>query len=315
MEKHNFVNIQTLNREELLHLLEMAKEFEAHPNRELLKGKVVATLFYEPSTRTRLSFETAANRLGARVIGFTDAKVSSVSKGETLKDTILMVSNYADVIVMRHHIEGAAQYASEVAPVPIVNAGDGAHQHPSQCLLDLYTIQQTQGTLENLNIYLVGDLRYGRTVHSLLMAMRHFNPTFHFISPMELAMPEEYKLYCREHGIKYEEHEEFDEDVIADADILYMTRVQKERFSDLMEYERVKNVYILHENMLGKVKDNMRILHPLPRVNEIAYDVDANPHAYYIQQAKNGLYAREAIFCHCLGISIEEIRNDKTIIE
>ena len=305
MEKHNFVNIQTLNREELLHLLEMAKEFEAHPNRELLKGKVVATLFYEPSTRTRLSFETAANRLGARVIGFTDAKVSSVSKGETLKDTILMVSNYADVIVMRHHIEGAAQYASEVAPVPIVNAGDGAHQHPSQCLLDLYTIQQTQGTLENLNIYLVGDLRYGR----------HFNPTFHFISPKELAMPEEYKLYCREHGIKYEEHEEFDEDVIADADILYMTRVQKERFSDLVEYERVKNVYILHENMLGKVKDNMRILHPLPRVNEIAYDVDANPHAYYIQQAKNGLYAREAIFCHCLGISIEEIRNDKTIIE
>ena len=315
MEKHNFVNIQTLNREELLHLLEMAKEFEAHPNRELLKGKVVATLFYEPSTRTRLSFETAANRLGARVIGFTDAKVSSVSKGETLKDTILMVSNYADVIVMRHHIEGAAQYASEVAPVPIVNAGDGAHQHPSQCLLDLYTIQQTQGTLENLNIYLVGDLRYGRTVHSLLMAMRHFNPTIHFISPKELAMPEEYKLYCRKHGIKYEEHEEFDEDVIADADILYMTRVQKERFSDLMEYERVKNVYILHENMLGKVKDNMRILHPLPRVNEIAYDVDANPLAYYIQQAKNGLYAREAIFCHCLGISIEEIRNDKTIIE
>lgn len=315
MEKHNFVNIQTLNREELLHLLEMAKEFEAHPNRELLKGKVVATLFYEPSTRTRLSFETAANRLGARVIGFTDAKVSSVSKGETLKDTILMVSNYADVIVMRHHIEGAAQYASEVAPIPIVNAGDGAHQHPSQCLLDLYTIQQTQGTLENLNIYLVGDLRYGRTVHSLLMAMRHFNPTFHFISPKELAMPEEYKLYCRKHGIKYEEHEEFDEDVIADADILYMTRVQKERFSDLMEYERVKNVYILHENMLGKVKDNMRILHPLPRVNEIAYDVDPNPHAYYIQQAKNGLYAREAIFCHCLGISIEEIRNDKTIIE
>lgn len=315
MEKHNFVNIQTLNREELLHLLEMAKEFEAHPNRELLKGKVVATLFYEPSTRTRLSFETAANRLGARVIGFTDAKVSSVSKGETLKDTILMVSNYADVIVMRHHIEGAAQYASEVAPVPIVNAGDGAHQHPSQCLLDLYTIQQTQGTLENLNIYLVGDLRYGRTVHSLLMAMRHFNPNFHFISPKELAMPEEYKLHCRKHGIKYEEHEEFDEDVIADADILYMTRVQKERFSDLMEYERVKNVYILHENMLGKVKDNMRILHPLPRVNEIAYDVDANPHAYYIQQAKNGLYAREAIFCHCLGISIEEIRNDKTIIE
>lgn len=314
MEKHDFVNIQTLNRDELLHLLEMAKEFEKYPNRELLKGKVVATLFYEPSTRTRLSFETAANRLGARVIGFTDAKVSSVSKGETLKDTILMVSNYADVIVMRHYIEGAAQYSSEVAPVPIVNAGDGARQHPSQCLLDLYTIQQTQGTLENLDIYLVGDLRYGRTVHSLIMAMRHFNPTFHFVAPKELAMPEEYKLYCREHGIKYVEHEEFNEDVIAGADILYMTRVQKERFSDLMEYERVKNVYILRASMLKKARPNMRILHPLPRVNEIAYDVDANPHAYYIQQAKNGLYAREAIYCHCLGISLEDIRNDKTII-
>lgn len=314
MENQNFVNIQGLSREDILYLIEMAQEFEKHPNRELLKGKVIATLFYEPSTRTRLSFETAANRLGARVIGFTDAKVSSVSKGETLKDTILMVSNYADVIVMRHYIEGAAQYASEVAPVPIVNAGDGAHQHPSQCLLDLYTIYQTQGRLDNLNIYLVGDLRYGRTVHSLIMAMRHFNPTFHFIAPKELAMPDEYKLYCREHNIKYFEHEEFNEEVIADADILYMTRVQKERFSDLMEYERVKNVYILKNDMLGKARPNMKILHPLPRVNEIAYDVDANPHAYYIQQAKNGLFAREAIYCHCLGITLEDIKQDKTII-
>ncbi len=315
MENQNFVNIQGLSREDILYLIEMAREFEKHPNRELLKGKVIATLFYEPSTRTRLSFETAANRLGARVIGFTDAKVSSVSKGETLKDTILMVSNYADVIVMRHYIEGAAQYASEVAPVPIVNAGDGAHQHPSQCLLDLYTIYQTQGTLENLDIYLVGDLRYGRTVHSLIMAMRHFNPTFHFIAPKELAMPEEYKLYCREHNIKYFEHEKFNEDVIADADILYMTRVQKERFSDLMEYERVKNVYILKNDMLGKARPNMKILHPLPRVNEIDYDVDTNPHAYYIQQAKNGLFAREAIYCHCLGITLDDIKNDKTIID
>lgn len=314
MDKHNFVNIEQLSHDDIIYLLEMAHEFEKHPNRELLKGKIAATLFYEPSTRTRLSFETAANRLGAKVIGFTDAKVSSVSKGETLKDTILMVSNYADAIVMRHYIEGAAQYASEVAPVPIINAGDGAHQHPSQCLLDLYTILQTQGTLENLNIYLVGDLKYGRTVHSLIIAMRHFNPTFHFIAPPELAMPEEYKLYCRNHNIKYVEHAEFNAEEIADADILYMTRVQKERFSDLMEYERVKNIYILHNSMLSKVKDNMRILHPLPRVNEISYDVDSNPHAYYIQQAKNGLYAREAIYCYCLGISLDQVRNDKTII-
>lgn len=315
MEKHNFVTIADLSRDEIMHLIEMAQEFEKHPNRELLKGKVVATLFFEPSTRTQLSFQTAANRLGARVIGFSDAKTSSTTKGETLKDTILMVSNYADVIAMRHYIEGAAQYASEVAPIPIVNAGDGAHEHPSQCLLDLYSIYKTQGTLDNLNIYLVGDLKYGRTVHSLITAMRHFNPTFHFVAPKELAMPNEYKLYCKEHNINFQEHTAFNEKVIADADIIYMTRVQKERFSDLMEYERVKNVYILKNDMLDNVKENMKILHPLPRVNEIAYDVDDNPHAYYIQQAQNGLYAREAIFCRCLGISLEDIKNDKTIIE
>ena len=315
MDKHHFVTIANLSKEKIMYLIEMAQEFEKHPNRELLKGRVVATLFYEPSTRTRLSFETAANRLGARVIGFSDAKASSVSKGETLKDTILMVSNYADIIAMRHYIEGAAQYASEVAPVPIINAGDGAHMHPSQCLLDLYSIYKTQGTLENLNIYLVGDLKYGRTVHSLIMAMRHFNPTFHFIAPKELAMPKEYKLYCDEHGIRYQEHTAFNEKVIQDADIIYMTRVQKERFSDLMEYERVKNVYILRRDMLRLAKENMKILHPLPRVNEIAYDVDDDPHAYYIQQAHNGLFAREAIFCYCLGITLDDIKKDKTIIK
>ena len=314
MEKHDFVTIADLSKEKILYMIQMAKEFEMHPNREILKGKVVATLFFEPSTRTRLSFETAANRLGAKVLGFSDAKVTSATKGETLKDTILMVSNYADVIAMRHHIEGAAQYASEIAPIPIINAGDGAHQHPSQCMLDLYSIYKTQGTLENLNIYLVGDLKYGRTVHSLIMAMRHFNPTFHFIAPEELAMPEEYKLYCKQHGIKYVEHTDFNEDIIAGADIIYMTRVQKERFSDLMEYERVKNVYILKNDMLVKARKNMKILHPLPRVNEIAYDVDESPYAYYIQQAQNGLYAREAIICDVLGYTLDDIKNDKTII-
>lgn len=314
MEKHHFVTFADLGKEQIMYLLEMAGEFEKHPNRELLKGRVVATLFYEPSTRTRLSFETAANRLGARVIGFSDAKASSVSKGETLKDTVLMVSNYADVIAMRHSLEGAAQYASEVAPIPIINAGDGAHQHPSQTMLDLYSIYKTQGRLDGLDICLVGDLKYGRTVHSLLMAMRHFNPTFHFVAPEELMMPEEYKIYCREHGIRYVEHTRFDEEVISQCDILYMTRVQKERFSDLMEYERVKNIYILKADMLNNVRQNMRILHPLPRVNEIAYDVDDNSHAYYIQQAQNGLYARQAIFCYCLGIGIDEVRADQTIL-
>ena len=311
----SLVTIADHSREKIEYLIRMAQEFEANPNRLLLQGRVVATLFFEPSTRTRLSFETAANRLGARVIGFADPKVTSGTKGETLKDTIMMVSNYADVIVMRHYLEGAARYASEIAPVPIINAGDGANQHPSQTMLDLYTIYQTQGTLDNLNIYMVGDLKYGRTVHSLLMAMRHFNPTFHFIAPDELAMPELYKQYCHEHGIKYVEHQDFDADVIAEADILYMTRVQRERFTDLMEYERVKDRYLLKLDMLSKAKDNMRILHPLPRVNEIEYSIDDDPHAYYFQQARNGLYARQAIICDTLGMTLEQIKEDKTIIQ
>ena len=306
MEKHNFVTIADISKEKIMYMIEMAREFEKHPNRELLKGKVVATLFFEPSTRTRLSFETAANRLGAKVIGFADPKVTSGTKGETLKDTILMVSNYADVIVMRHKLEGAALYASEVTNVPIINAGDGSNLHPSQTMLDLYSIYKTQGTLENLNIYMVGDLKYGRTVHSLLMSMRKYNPTFHFIAPKELEMPEEYKLYCQQNGIKYIEQRDFTEDTIADADILYMTRVQRERFTDLMEYERVKNVYTLRNSMLSGSKPNLRILHPLPRVSEIAYDCDENPKAYYFQQAKNGLYARQAIICKVLGIKLDK---------
>ena len=308
--KHSLVTIANLTKEKIEYLVEMAQEFEKYPNRKILEGKVLAILFFEPSTRTRLSFETAANRLGARVIGFTDPKVTSSTKGETLKDTIIMVGGYADIIVMRHYLEGAALYASEVAPVPVVNAGDGANQHPTQTMLDLYSIYKTQGTLENLNIHLVGDLKYGRTVHSLLMAMRHFNPTFHFIAPKELAMPEEYKQYCREHGIKFVEHEDFNEDIISQADILYMTRVQRERFTDLMEYERVKDVYILRNEMLRKSRENLRILHPLPRVNEIAYDVDENPKAYYFQQAQNGLYARQAILCDVLGITLEDVIED-----
>jgi len=307
-ENRSLVTIANLSKEKIMYLIQMAQEFEKRPNRKILDNRVVATLFFEPSTRTRLSFETAANRLGARVIGFTDPKVTSSTKGETLKDTIMMVSNYADVIVMRHYLEGAARYASEVSPVPVINAGDGANQHPSQTMLDLYSIHKTQGTLENLSIYLVGDLKYGRTVHSLLMAMRHFNPTFHFIAPKELAMPEEYKIYCHEHGIRYEEHEDFTAEAISQADILYMTRVQRERFTDLMEYERVKDIYILRANMLKGTRPNMKILHPLPRVNEIAYDVDNDPHAYYFEQARNGLFARQAIICDVLGISLEEVK-------
>ena len=300
MANKSLVSITDYTKDDILSILSSAADFEKNPTRKTLEGKVVATLFFEPSTRTRLSFETAAVRLGAKTIGFSDAATSSSSKGETLHDTIQMVGSYADVIVMRHFLEGAARYASEVSPVPVVNAGDGANQHPSQTLLDLYSMQKTQKTLENLNICLVGDLKYGRTVHSLIQAMSNFNPTFKFIAPEELKMPEEYKTFCKKHNISFTESTELTGN-FNDADILYMTRVQRERFSDLMEYERVKNVYTLNKAMLENSKPNLRILHPLPRVTEIAQDVDSNEKAYYFQQAKNGLYVRQAIISRVLG--------------
>lgn len=301
MKNRSLVSIQDYSKEQILRILDLAKEFEANPRQDLLHGYVVASLFFEPSTRTRLSFESAVNRLGGRIVGFSEASTSSVSKGESLKDTILTVANYSDLIVMRHPVEGAAKYASEVSPVPIVNAGDGANQHPTQTLLDLFSIKSTQGKLEDLKICLIGDLKYGRTVHSLLMAMSHFNPTFDFIAPDELKMPKEYKDYLDKLGIRYNEYKDF-AGHINDADIVYMTRVQKERFSDPMEYEKVKNVYVLKNDMLKDTKDNMRILHPLPRVNEISEDVDSNPKAYYFTQALNGVYTRMAIITSILGV-------------
>lgn len=304
MNTQSLVSIDDITKEEMLQLLERARYFESNPNSKLLDGKVVATLFFEPSTRTRLSFETAVNRLGGRVIGFSDASTSSTSKGETLKDTIKMVSNYADLIVMRHFLEGAARYASEITDIPVVNAGDGANQHPSQTMLDLYSILKTQGRLENLTITMVGDLKYGRTVHSLLMALRFFKPVFNFVSSKELAMPVEYLEVCRHEGIEFHEYRDFSQEVIDSSDIIYMTRVQRERFSDVMEYEKVKNLYTLHNAMLDTSKPNLRILHPLPRVNEIDRDVDDNPKAYYFEQARNGVFARQAIITKALGLQI-----------
>lgn len=306
MNPNSLVSIDDLSKEQILQLLATARYFEENPNHKSLDGKVVATLFFEPSTRTRLSFETAVNRLGGRVIGFSDAATTSSSKGETLKDTIKMVSNYVDLIIMRHFLEGAARYATEVTDTPIINAGDGANQHPSQTMLDLYSILKTQGTLNNLTITMVGDLKYGRTVHSLLMAMKYFNPTFRFVACDELRMPREYIEFCRKQGINFEEHTDFSREVIDSSDIIYMTRVQRERFSDIMEYERVKDLYTLRNDMLSTSRDNLRILHPLPRVNEISTDVDDNPKAYYFEQARNGLYARQALICRALGIKIGE---------
>ncbi len=303
--KH-LVSINQLSSEEILHLLDRAALFEQNPNRKLLEGRVIATLFFEPSTRTRLSFETAVNRLGGRVIGFSDASTSSSSKGESLKDTISMVGNYADAIVMRHYLEGAALYASELDRAPIINAGDGANQHPSQTLLDLYAIRKTQGSLYDKTIALVGDLKYGRTVHSLIMGMAPFRPRFIFVSPPELSMPEECKDFCRQAGLPFTETTDFTPEVIRSVDILYMTRVQRERFVDLEEYERVKIVYVLTASMLEGCRENLRILHPLPRVNEIALDVDDTPQAYYVEQAQGGLYVRQSILCEVLGIEIDD---------
>lgn len=302
MTNKSLVSIKDYSKEDILRILKYAEMFDKNPNQKILDGKVCATLFFEPSTRTRLSFETAFNRLGARVIGFSDASTTSSTKGESLKDTILMINNYADIIAMRHHLEGAARYASEVSKIPIINAGDGANQHPTQTMLDIYSIYKTQGTLENLTITIVGDLKYGRTVHSLIIGMSYFNPTFHFIAPHELKLPEIYKNFCDDNGIKYTEHTDFSVDVINQSDILYMTRVQKERFTDLMEYEKVKNIYTLKKDMITESKDNLRILHPLPRVKEIEQDVDDSPKAYYFEQAKNGVFARQAVICDALGL-------------
>lgn len=301
MKNRSLVSIEDYTKEEYIQILDLAKEFEANPIQNILNGKVVATLFFEPSTRTRLSFESAVNKLGGRVIGFTDASSSSVSKGETLNDTIRTVANYSDLIVMRHPIEGSARYASEVSRVPIINAGDGANQHPSQTLLDLYSILKTQKTLDNLKIILIGDLKYGRTVHSLIISLVSFNPTFYFVSPNELMIPNEYKLLLDKKGIKYSEHRDFTE-IIKEADVVYMTRIQRERFSDPMEYEKTKNSYILKNHMLEGTKPNMKILHPLPRVNEINEDVDDSEKAYYFTQALNGVFVRQAIIAKIFGL-------------
>jgi aspartate carbamoyltransferase catalytic subunit len=301
MKGKSLISITDYNREQYLRILEIARAFEKNPNQKLLNDHVVASLFFEPSTRTRLSFETAANRLGARVIGFSDSGSTSVKKGESLKDTIIMVSSYADVIVMRHPREGAARWASEVSSVPVINAGDGANQHPTQCLLDMYSIQQTQGKLDNLHIAFVGDLKYGRTVHSLVQAMCNFNATFHLVSPEELKLPSSVKMHIKQAKLEYLQYTELSE-VIPVSDIIYMTRIQKERFSDPMEYEKVKNSYVLNKEMLTGCKSNMKILHPLPRVNEISEDVDDTPQAFYFKQAENGVYVRQALLAAIAGV-------------
>ncbi|NQV03579.1 MAG: aspartate carbamoyltransferase [Bacteroidia bacterium] len=301
MKGKSLVSINDYTKENYLSILDKAAEFEKNPRQKLLEGYVVATLFFEPSTRTRLSFESAVNMLGGRIIGFTGIDSTSVTKGETLRDTTKIVSNYCDLIVMRHPLEGSARFASEVSKVPVVNAGDGANQHPTQTLLDMYSILKTQKRLDDLNIFMVGDLKYGRTVHSLVMAFCNYNTTFHLVSPEALKLPSSVKIHIKDKNLTYHQYTDLNE-VIPNVDIIYMTRIQKERFSDPLEYEKVKNSYVLHNKMLEHAKSNLKILHPLPRVNEIAIDVDTNPMAYYFTQALNGVFIRQALLASILGV-------------
>lgn len=302
MKNKSLVSINDYSKEEQLQILELAKSFEENPVQEILKDHVIASLFFEPSTRTRLSFESAVNRLGGKIVGFSEATNTSVKKGESLRDTILTIANYSDLIVMRNPIEGSARFASEISPVPIINAGDGANQHPTQTLLDLYSIQKTQGKLDNLHVAMVGDLKYGRTIHSLVIALCNYNTTFHLVSPVELKLPSSVKMHIKEKKLTYHQYTTMDE-VIPQADILYMTRIQRERFSDPLEYERIKNSYNLDASMIRNTKENFKVLHPLPRVNEININVDSNPKAYYFEQALNGVFVRQALMVSILGLN------------
>ncbi|MFA6427140.1 MAG: aspartate carbamoyltransferase [Candidatus Magasanikbacteria bacterium] len=296
----DIISINQLTKDGIMHILKHARLLKQTPNKELLKGHVMASCFFEPSTRTRLSFETAMERLGGQVMGFADAGVTSAKKKESLYDSMKIIGQYADVIAMRHPLEGAARRASEATDKPILNGGDGANQHPTQTLLDLFSILETQGTLENLHIAMVGDLKYGRTVHSLAQALKHFGARLYFVAPESLKMPSYIARELETSGIVVTEHERIEE-IINAVDILYMTRIQAERFADQMEYEKIKNVYVLTADMLENAKSNLRVMHPLPRVNEIHVNVDETPHAYYFEQAENGLYVRQALLGLVLG--------------
>jgi aspartate carbamoyltransferase catalytic subunit len=270
------------------------------PNPNLLKDEILATLFFEPSTRTRLSFMSAMGQLGGKVMGFANTGTTSIKKGETLWDTIKMVEAYADVIVIRHPLEGSARLAAEASSKPIINAGDGANQHPTQTMLDLYTIQKVKGKLNNLHIGLLGDLKYGRTVHSLATALSHFNPIFYFIAPQALQMPQTYLDELKEKKIKFYTTPNLLK-VSKKLDVLYVTRIQKERFPDPVEYEKYKGIYKLDASLLPNIKKDLKIMHPLPRVGEIDPSLDETEHAIYFEQAANGIPVRKALLALVLG--------------
>lgn len=295
MIKKDVISINELTKEDIEYIINVAHNFESDDNKHTyLQGKILANVFYETSTRTKLSFNVAMKRLGGNVIGFSHFKNSSFIKGESFYDTLKIIEGYCDIIAIRAPWEGAARYASEITNIPVINAGDGSNQHPTQTLLDLYTIRKSQSKIDGLKIALVGDLKYGRTVHSLAKALRLFDVKLYLVSPKELEMPQEYKDEMAEHGIEYSEHREY-ESIIDEIDIMYVTRIQKERFPDINDYNKVKNSFMVRKAQLDNVKSNFRILHPLPRVNEIHTDVDETDYAIYFEQAKNGVTIREAL--------------------
>ena len=311
----NFISMRDFTKQDILEVLKIAKELE-DKNDELLKSKIVGSLFFEPSTRTRLSFISAAYRLGAKVLGFDSPDATSLKKGETLRDTIKMTEVYSDVIVMRHNRDGAARFAADISKVPVLNAGDGANEHPSQTLLDIYTIQKEFGTVERKKIAFVGDLKYGRTVHSLVKALKMFECEFYFIAPEVIQIPDYILRELNEKNIKYHLLNDYKE-VLKDIDVLYMTRIQKERFESVEDYNKVAGVYVIDkESIENKCKDTMIILHPLPRVDEIKIDLDDTKYARYFEQAANGVPVREAIFAIALDIlKIDESKKIEKNIE
>lgn len=304
LKGRNLINADDFNVNEINEILVLAEEIIKSPSdfSSLCNGKILGTLFFEPSTRTRLSFESAIHRLGGDCIGFSESASSSTTKGESLADTVRTVSNYTDIIAMRHPKEGSSVLASKYAEVPLINAGDGGHQHPTQTLTDLLTIWMTKRTLSNMTIGLCGDLKFGRTVHSLIKAMsRYENNKFVLISPEELKVPEYIKIFLESNNIEYTEVEKM-EDVIGDLDILYMTRVQKERFFNEADYVRLKDSYILDNSKMKLASENLAVLHPLPRVNEISTEVDSDPRAVYFKQVKYGVIVRMALILKLLGV-------------
>ncbi len=297
----DLVSMRDFSREELLAFLDEAAEFEGY-ERPILQGKVLGSLFFEPSTRTNLSFSSAMQRLGGSVVGFADSKVSSTAKGESLIDTIRVVENYCDIILIRHPLEGAARLAGESTVKPVINAGDGTNQHPTQTLLDLYTIRQRRGRLDNLKIAFVGDLKYSRTVHSLIETLTHFDNELYLISPQSLRIPPDFIEELETRGTVYYENEDFFA-IAQDVDVLYSTRIQQERFPDPVEYEKVKNAYRIDRASIEKLGGNITLMHPLPRLQEINRDLDDYSGSAYFEQARNGVTVRKAVLSMLLGVA------------